>query len=334
MTSRQTTRNTMKLSRPFFVVGFPRSGTTLLQAMLSSCPGLYIPPETKMLSILIRREKAFDPIDTPAGIEQRIETIRTSVCEQHEQPVDWPKLEQELRATTPFDVAHLFDTLLSHIQQQRGCRRIGEKTPLHLLFVERILEWFPDGQVIAILRDGRDASLSSQESLDPERSYVSSAIRWRHYMRLHQRYAATCPADRYTSVRYEDLVTEPERELRRLCDFLGEEFDPAMLEQHRRADKGYAERETHKARTNEPVTDSRIARFRGVVPDAEVAGFQAIAGRELAALGYPLEPVSKLRGWLKVATEAPSILLRRRKIAKQLRSREILPTDSQGISRS
>ncbi len=315
----------MKLSRPFFVVGFPRSGTTLLQAMLASCPGLYIPPETKFFSILLGRDHAFDPIDTPAGLDQRIEAIRTGVCELHEQPVDWPTLEEELRATQPRDIAHLFDTLLWHIQQRNGCRRIGEKTPLHMLYVDQLLAWFPDSKVITILRDGRDATLSSQESLDPDCPYVYSAIRWRHYIRLHERCLARHGADRYTAVRYEDLVTQPERELRRLCDFLGEAFDPAMLEQHRRSDKAFAQRETHKARTLEPVTDARIARYRGVVPPPEIAGFQAVAGPELLRMGYSLEPVSKLRGWLKVAQTLPSILLLRRQINRQMRSREIVP---------
>ena len=296
----------MNVKRPIFIVGAPRSGTTLLQVMLSQIPGLHITAETKFLILTKLRCELLGSLNDERGFEQTLAAIRYNVCQWRELPVDLDQLEMELRET-PREYANLFDTLLFHIQQRRpDCRRIGEKSPNHIHFVEYLLEHFRDGQVINILRDGRDAFVSQREAFGTD--LVGSAFRWRHYIRLHEKLASSLDKSQYTAVKYEDLVASPESELQRLCGFLNEAFSPDMLEHHRRSDQGFTSNESHKHRTLEPVTKSRVQRYRKSLTSSEVAIYQAIAGAELGRLGYPLEKVSKFLGYAGTLVRLPGTL--------------------------
>ena len=300
----------MNVQRPLFLVGSPRSGTTLLQSMLNRSDGLRFSSETQFCARTLRRAGIFGPLESDAGFERALRSV-LDTAEHNALDADPVRLEAELRAA-PRTYHDLFDALLVHVQSRLpDCRRIGEKSPNHLLHVDWLLEKFPDAQVITIVRDGRDVAISQREAFDEP--LLSAALRWRHYQRLHRRYAATHPAERYTSVRYEDLVRDPETELRRLCAFLDEPFRVEMLEQDKRESTGFAERETHKLRTLEAVTDSRIARYRGVLSPREIALFQLVAGRELERQGYEREPVSSLRGVPDLLRALPGVLQRRRR---------------------
>lgn len=298
----------MRTRRPFFIVGTGRSGTTLLQAMFMSAPGVFIPPETHFLPIARSAARRRGPVRTDRGLDGLVAEV-LAMCARQQMPVDPRELERELRAA-PRTVAGLFDALLAHVQERHpGCRRIGEKSPVHLPFVPEILDMFPDAQAITIIRDGRDVALSHERSLG--RNTLRTAFRWRADQRMHARYARTLPAERYASVRYEDLVAEPEAQLRRLCAFLGEDFCEAMLRPHERAEEGFADWETHKALTRQPVTTSRIGRYRSQLSPAKIALFQRIAGRELVGHGYALDRVPPSCGWVLAVLQFPELLLAR-----------------------
>ncbi len=309
----------MQTTRPFFIVGSPRSGTTLLQAMLMSIPGVYIPPETKFWPASKGRAGSFGSLSTERGFRLAVESILKTARES-EVPLDESALCARWEAGER-SYAAMFDALLAHVQERReGCRRIGEKSPPHLLYVPELLEAFPDGKVITIIRDGRDVSISQAQAW--KSNVLRVAISWRRDQALHRSYAQRFPAERYTSVRYEDLVTHPEPELRRLCEFLGEEFTPDLLEHHKRSDTGFARREKHKARTLEPVTSARISRYRESLSRPEIALFQLIAGKELQRQGYELDPVPRLLGLVQAVRLLPATLhshRRRRRLVREMK---------------
>src|SRR4029450_6951764 len=101
---------------------------------------------------------------------------------------------------------------------------------------------FPDARYVHLVRDGRDAALSFFEmrrrprfNVARPRGLASFASHWRLEVEgARQRGSRLAP--RYPELRYEDLVREPETELRRICDFLELEFEPAMLAYHEDVD--------------------------------------------------------------------------------------------------
>jgi hypothetical protein len=291
----------MQLKRPFFIVGSGRSGTTLLQMMLSGLPGLHVTGETQFLHCVMKRRGKLGALAGDEGFENALAEVRR-VARWFEIDADIDALIGEMRER-PREYGALFDALLAHVQRRHpDCRRLGEKTPQHLKFVGELLAWWPDAQVINCTRDGRDVALSFGKAMGLTTLQV--ALMWRRDQRLHQRYADTFGADRYTSVRFEELVSDPEAELRRISAWLGEEYDDGALEYHRRKDRGYAAFETHKANTFKPVMPSRKAAWKQEMAPGDLALFQALAGPELEAGGYELAPAPRLKGALLALPQA------------------------------
>ncbi len=298
----------MRCTRPFFIVGTPRSGTTLLQAMFMAADGLYVPPETHFMALTMQREKINGHPSTDSGLANNIEQI-LGVCDRHELPVDKASLEKQLRQCER-SYAGLFDALLWHMQQRRpGCRRIGEKSPGHLRCVPQLLDMFDDARIITIIRDARDVALSHETAFGS--TALRAAIAWRRDQRLHAHYRKTLPADRYTSVRYEDLVGHPAQELARLCAFLGEPYCASMLAYHQRREAGFPQWESYKAMTMQPLTTSRVGRYRTQLSRPKIALVQAIAGAELRANGHTLEAAPRLAALAVAARQLPGLLATR-----------------------
>lgn len=101
-----------------------------------------------------------------------------------------------------------------------------EKTPHHIHHIGALLDRFGDGRVIVMMRDGRDVACSLR---DRSGDFAAGVRRW-----LDDN-AAAAPFvgnRRVLFVRYEELVTDRERQLRRVCDFLDEPYEPGLLSHH------------------------------------------------------------------------------------------------------
>ncbi len=271
---------------PFFIVGTGRCGSTLLQAMLISHPRIAIPPETFFFAELDPALAFADPLP--------VDRIDAYVDHCQAQPhwkdlgIASDELRAALRAGTR-DAAGLFGWLMARLlgDDARG-RRWGEKTPRHEQHVARIAALLPDARFIHIHRDPRDvvASLLEMEW----RSSGSVGLLAREVRRTHrrqQRAEAALAPERYLRLRYEDLVTAPEPTLQRVCDFLGETYDPAMLAFDRRETAGYrADEGDWKDRTRRPLDASRIGRYRRALRPEQIRRVERRLGPHLQRLGY------------------------------------------------
>ena len=189
----------------------------------------------------------------------------------------------------------LFDASLRAFAHGRAVA--GDKTPEHIEVVPTLLSWFPNARVVHTFRDPRAIYVSLRRKERTERlsavgrvarrvgplfemyASTSLALRWRSMARRHRRYTAAYPG-RYTLQRFEDLLAKPEEAVRRLCDFVGIEFDPAMLEQvvH---NSSYAPK-----RSGAGIDSSAAARWRGHLPRTTERWLSLVCGRELARFGY------------------------------------------------
>jgi hypothetical protein len=170
---------------PIILGGAPRSGTTLLLAVLGSHPSIYsIDYETASLHPRVRPLKLLKFLLLESKTElRRIPKEKTRFC---------------------------------------------EKTPGNVLQGSEIIDLFHgEVKIINIFRDGRDV-VTSRHPLRPEEFWVKIET-WCHYV---ERGLALDHFPQVMSIRYEDLVAEPEETLKRVCSFLGEEFDGRMLTHH------------------------------------------------------------------------------------------------------
>lgn len=171
-----------------------------------------------------------------------------------------------------------------------GKVRWGDKRPYYRRYIWVIERLFPNAQFVGTIRDGRDC-VASMASLPAWKSDSNPNRRIREWMEAVQNAEMArerLPPERFYGICYEKLVTEPEKQLRGLCEFLGEEFDEAMLTPQDVSDQVVPERQFWHAKTREEVSAGSIGRFAERLTDSELQVCETIMGDRLRELGYEL----------------------------------------------
>lgn len=288
---------------PVFIVGVARSGTTLLQQMLDHHPAFSIQWESLFITVFHRQVARFGDL---SQIGNRLTLIRSIAryvdinwrIWRNKGQGEWlPGLEEEaprLAEQSPPAYAGVADAILSFGARQRGCRRWGQKTPGYLDHLPVLAGLFPDAKFIHIIRDGRDVASSVLPlSFGPNTIYMA-ARRWRQSVQRGLTFAKEFPEKIHT-MRYEDLIGDPEKHLHDICAFLGEEFFPGMLEFHKDGRQRLPQAATHTA-IGKPVNKQRSGRWKKDLSPRQVRIFEAVAGPLLSELGYERTmPKAKLR---------------------------------------
>jgi hypothetical protein len=196
---------------PIFVIGQPRTGTTLVERILAAHPMVHGAGELQQFGLAVRR------LDGRGG----------------------PRLSAEVMArASGLDPARLGRAYLDGCARRRGTRaRFVDKLPGNYLHLALILAALPNARIVHLVRDPMDACFASFKQLfaDAYPHSYDQGEQARHFVRYHRLMAHWREAfpERFLDVRYEELVAEPERGTRRLLDFLGLPWEPACLEFHR-----------------------------------------------------------------------------------------------------
>ena len=271
---------------PFFV-GCGRSGTTLLRAMVDSHPEVSVPDEVAFIIRYHRPHRALQ-----YGWPRRFDAAAcTDLIVDDASLRRWPVTETEARAALadppPESFADTVRRLYALVAASQGKPRYADKTPSHVLYLPRLGRLFPEARFVHLIRDGRDVALSYRSVAWGPTTVPEAAVRWRRSVRRGRRDGQRLGPDRYREIRYEALVTDPERVLRDLCPFLEIDWDDAMLQYHERADAVIAATrfpDAHQRLLLPPQPGLRDWRTEMAAEDVD--SFEAIAGELLDELGY------------------------------------------------
>jgi hypothetical protein len=273
-----------------FLVGCPRSGTTLLRRIGDAHAELAIVGELHWLPRWWERRIGI----TPAGMVTR-ELLDVLLADRR-----FPKLglapervAELVEYGGPKHYAQFVVELFDLHGEVRGKRLVGEKTPGYVRHVPTLSELWPHARVVHLIRDGRDVALSLLDWRRAERNVgrfptwdedpvTTGALFWEWNVRLGRESGALLGPDRYHELRYEALVADPEAECAELCAFLGVAYDPAMLRFHHGRARPKAGLSAKKARLS--VT-AGLRSWREQMRPADVARFEAAAGPLLDELG-------------------------------------------------
>jgi hypothetical protein len=249
---------------PIFLVGCQRSGTTMLRLVLDSHSRISCGPETRFLTDLQRI------------VGRDWERLARFGFERD----DW------LRR-----IADFFGRIHTDYASGRGKARWADKTPRYALAIPFVTEVFPDAQIVHVIRDGRDVVVSHRKRFGYW-SAVKCVVKWPRYIHTARAAGRSLPPDRYYELRYEEAVLEPEKALRGLFEFLGEPWEPEVLEysdkQHDVAQKytTEADRRRAAASTDAQIYGSRVGTYRRELDPFLRLLVWVFSRRTLRELGY------------------------------------------------
>ena len=283
---------------PVFIVGMPRSGTTLLSMMLNAHPQIAIAPETHFFSHYWRRAHR-PPAERlhrflHGGVLREMEFSEDDCADIRKAIDEQPTVRMALGG------------VLQAYAARQDKSVWGEKTPAHLEHAGVIWQHFPEARLIAVVRDPRDVSRSLQRVPWDRENVIHHARRWRDYAERIDRHLQERPAQ-CTAVRYEDLLRRPEDELRHLCTFLDVDFDAAMLAYHEAEERTFdPSQEPWKHNALRPPDPSRIGQWRQDLAAGDAWLVERIAGAVMQRHGYALARPP----WTATAADAGMIKIR------------------------
>ena len=276
-------------SNPYlFVVGCPRSGTTLLQRMLDNHPQLAVANDSHFIPRAIQNmpEEA-----NPALTTEIVEWVRGYRRFARLGLSDAATNDAAANART---YAEFVSALYSKYGSMRGKPLAGEKTPDYVRDLPRLHALFPSVKTIHIIRDGWDVALSllewAREDKGPgrfqlwqEEPVAVCALWWRWQVSMGRRDGANLGPARYREISYEDLVARSEEVLRGIAGFIGLPFAQEMLDYHEgktRYDPGLSAKKAWL-----PPTPG-LRDWRAQMSERDLELFEALAGDLLSDPGY------------------------------------------------
>ena len=211
--------NNSKIGSPVFVVGHSRSGTTLVATLIGRHPNISMPPETQFFPEIYESSDATGPELAKRALENpRVRDLA----------LDEARFMADFR-NTPMAYKDVFELIIRSYCAKVGKHRPGEKSPTHLRWADTLLEWFPDAKIIGVVRDGRDVANSLMAVPWSHNNIIKHSFDWSVSQARASQLMLHAP-DHFRIVKYENLLSAPEKVLKEVCEFLSEPFFPAMLD--------------------------------------------------------------------------------------------------------
>ena len=289
---------------PIFIGGTDRAGKTLLSAILASHSRISIPAVGSNMWTLFYRQHG--DLGRREHLDACLDALLHYKHVRFLEP-DVDRLRRDFALGEP-TYARLFELIQQQSAERAGKARWGDQTGLIEGYADEVLGAYPGAVMIHMIRDPRDryeASLTMWP--DGQLRVGGAAARWIYSARHAIRNAAR-HGDRYRVVRYEDLVRDPGQVVRDVCAFVGEPYEPGMLELGGMP----SYRDKLRAAADVPsnhaiISEAHIGRYRGRIPPRELAFLEARAGGLMRRFGYEIDgtPLAASESWRYRVVDVP-----------------------------
>lgn len=289
----------MKLPQdPIFIVGYPRSGTTLLQRLLAAQQGIFSFPETHYFCVIEKqlkydREGNILPSCLDKVFEKILEKIELRFSPAEESSIRHALEEKTLSSKNLFEiiVMRLLLDLYPVVEQMTSFRWL-EKTPNHAHFLEHIVQLYPRMQALHILRHPVPSIFSRKLKFpfNQDTPLTELARRWNRMLEDVEHFKNKFPHHILT-LRYEDLLSHLENEYENITAFLAIPFDPNTLSQLNEQKESPAAgfilpSETWKLEDAQRDMANTNSAYKSKFSDQDVADIEAIVGENMKRYGY------------------------------------------------
>lgn len=271
---------------PLFLLGSQRSGTTMLRLMLNNHPSLAIPHESAFITIYFKKLSKYGDLGDRANARRLLSDVSQHPLVKRGKLIADPDaiLDRPIKSYRDF-----VDAIFQAYAQALGKPRWGDKTPFYTPDIDVIRTIFPDAKILHLVRDGRDVVLSQRSIEWMSSNLPKLALDWQWKTTIAHKVGAVLKDD-FLEIHYEDLVLSPEETLRKICHFVREPYEPAMLSYSESA-KDVVPAESLKWHRNsiQPPDPSQLFKWKTQLSRAERIIFEQLAGEALDLFGYERE---------------------------------------------
>jgi len=279
----------------FFVIGRPRSGTTMLRTILDAHPNVSIPLESRVISFLHRKYKNISIWD-----ESKLLEFYDDIFKQPKINT-WIINEERLKSQIlglgkKANFIRLIKLLYLNYESffdKNTIQIIGDKNPgysYNISELRTMLKLFPNAKIIHLTRDYRDHYLSMSK-IDFEGNHLSLVCyRWK-YSFNQVRKTMVNNMNNYYFIRYEDLVLNPKSEVVKICNFLNIPYDEDMVHYYRIKDKVLAihtqeEVDRYHSKLFHPISSDFIYGWKRKLSKRQIELADSVVGKTGLSAGY------------------------------------------------
>ena len=215
---------------PIFIVGFPRSGTTLLQTMVSTQKNICSFPETHYFSTLDQYNRmSINETDAFfSDLENKIKIKIPFLIKE-----EFPSISENDIISKKSLFEEIVRISISSQSDNYKSNKIRwvEKTPSHIFHVSTIKEFYPNAKIINIVRYPLNSIYSWKKNWKDGQNFLNLANRFKDGERYFQKFSKAHP-DSALTIKYEDLIKNSDEELSRICSFLDIRFSSSRLKKN------------------------------------------------------------------------------------------------------
>ncbi len=280
-----------------FILGNPRSGTSLFRIMMNSHPRIVSPPESGFLQWWYEKYNGWTVKDNQVKLEAFVKDLLSSK-KIEEWDMDEKEITDFIKKQKPSNYAELMDCIYIFYAKKQGkqVQVIADKNNYYIHHLDGLLEIWPDSKFVLVVRDGRDVACSymALKDLDTESPYrpdlpsevAEIAQEWKQNNTEIKKFLKKNEKKNSSIVvRYEDFILSPREELKRVCDFSQIEFSDKMLEYYLYNDEPDSTMDWKK-KTKKPLDKKNVGKYKKILSKEEVKIFNRIAGDTLKEFGY------------------------------------------------
>jgi hypothetical protein len=285
--------------RPIFIIGNPRSGTSLLRLMLSCHPDILIPPESHFFLWLENKYENINP-STDKLDQFFIDLYNSRKFETW--GIDETSIMKLVRRLRPHNYSGLIASIYLAYADKVGKTGIefwGDKNKLWKDKLGRIIHYYPEAFFIHLVRDGRDVACSfkdlaiknSSSSYAPKLpvEIIEIADRWKNNVGCIEAFLEDIPRAHTLTIRYEDLIMDAESNLKKITDILGISYSANMLNYQNPEFTEIMEPVEFlewKEKLNASPDEKNIGKYKTQLSQQDILLFEQYAGKELKKYEY------------------------------------------------
>lgn len=276
-------------NEPIFIVGSPRSGTTLLSAMLNNHKRLCCGPETQFFN-KINLKKLRKHLSSDDWIENSI-SLLCDISLSNQSVLELFGFSNNdifnYLSNRTASVNSVLESLCHNFALKNNKERWIEKTPNHLLHLITIRDLYPKAKIIRIIRDPRDSSISIAKLPWSHNNLYLNCKLWKKWYEISESFFEN--DNNNLTLKYESLVNNPKKELESICNYIDEEFSLELLDTSNSSSQIISNNEPWKKQVGKPLDRSRLYIWKNVLNNKEKSFVNAYFYSILKRFNYEVE---------------------------------------------